>query len=379
VTLLDQRPTATGATPRAQLRRNRTALLLASGLVAVIAVLALLTAGGTTGTLDPDAYDPSGSHALAALLRDRGVEVVRVTDLPAVEAAATESTTVFVGQPALLSDRELASLSALPGHLVVTEGGARTLAGLQRSVDLTGDVAVDTRSPACDQPAASNAGRADVGGFRYAADGAVSCYRSSLLDLPDAHLVLVGSGTLFSNRLLAKHGNAALAIGLLGQTPKVVWLVPAADRPPLGTRPSSDPGSLLPDGFKSLQLGLFVAVVVLALHRGRRLGRVVPEPLPVVVPAAETVRGRGRLYRAAGALGTAAEALRSSARDRVGLRVGAGRNPAPEVLVALVAGRTTRLSPDLQDLLYGPPPADDAALVRLADDLDTLIQEVAGS
>ncbi|MCW2501477.1 MAG: hypothetical protein JWN87_3153, partial [Frankiales bacterium] len=94
---------------------------------------------------------------------------------------------------------------------------------------------------------------------------------------------------------------------------------------------------------------------------------------------AETVEGRGRLYRAAAARGTAAEALRAGARDRLAQRVGAGRTPSAQVLVSLLATRTTTPSAQVQALLYGPSPADDAALVRLADDLDALILEVAGS
>jgi hypothetical protein len=44
-----------------------------------------------------------------------------------------------------------------------------------------------------------------------------------------------------------------------------------------------------------------------------------------------------------------------------------------------VAARTGRPATEVEALLYGPSPADDAALVRLADDLDALIREVAGS
>ena len=117
----------------------------------------------------------------------------------------------------------------------------------------------------------------------------------------------------------------------------------------------------------------------LVVWRGRRLGRVVAEPLPVVVRAAETVEGRGRLYHAAGARGSAAEALRSGTRDRVSARLGAGRSPAPEVLVDLVASRTSRPATDVHALLYGPPPVDDAALVLLARTLDALALEVSGS
>lgn len=377
--------TARGATPRAVLRRNRPALLLVAVLVAALAVLAVLTGGGRSGELDPAAYDPTGAHALAVLLQDRAVEVRRTTDVPGTAAAAGSGTTVFVPLPQLLSDAELTALAALPSRLVVAGAGPRSLAALRSQVRVAGTPSVSARSPHCDLAAAQRAGRAEVGGRSYEPDavGAVGCYpaagAATLLSVDDGRLVLVGSTSLFTNARLDRQGNAALAVGLLGRQPRVVWLVPAPDRAALGTRPTTDPDSLLPDWLRNARLGLLVALVVLALWRARRLGRVVPEPLPVVVRAAETTEGRGRLYRAAGSRAAAAEALRTGARDRVGTRVGAGRHPRAEAVTALAAARTGRPAADVQALLYGPPPADDAALVRLADDLDALIREVAGS
>jgi hypothetical protein len=49
----------------------------------------------------------------------------------------------------------------------------------------------------------------------------------------------------------------------------------------------------------------------------RRLGPPVPEPLPVAVPAAETVTGRGRFYERADARGAALGALQAAARHRI--------------------------------------------------------------
>jgi hypothetical protein len=191
--------------------------------------------------------------------------------------------------------------------------------------------------------------------------------------------VLVGDTEAFSNKRLDEQGNAALALGLLGSSRSVVWLVPAADRVLPGERPISSANELLPDWIVLAAVQLFVALVVLALWRARRLGRVVAEPLPVVVRAAETVEGRGRLYRAAHARDAAGDALRSGARDTLARRVHGGAAPSREVLVSLVGDRSRRGAATVDALLYGPPPADDAALVRLADDLDALIQEVAGS
>ena len=55
--------------------------------------------------------------------------------------------------------------------------------------------------------------------------------------------------------------------------------------------------SIAPSWFQpGLVLGTS-AVVLLCLWRGRRLGRLVPEPLPVIVRAVETTKSRGRMYR----------------------------------------------------------------------------------
>jgi len=45
-------------------------------------------------------------------------------------------------------------------------------------------------------------------------------------------------------------------------------------------------------------------------------------------------------------------------------------------VVDAVASRTRRTPPEVAALLYGAAPPDDAALVRLADDLDALEREV---
>ena len=359
-------------------RRNRGAVALAFAVVAVLALLASLTVGGKSGPLDPDAYDPSGAHAISVLLQERGVAVHRTTDLPQTQALADSRSTVFVPLPDLLSNEELQALADLPSDLVIAGADPLSLGAVDDSIDVARPVRVKTRSAGCSWAVATNAGRAEVGGYRYHG-GTDSCYGSSLVRLPSRQLVLLGDPELMVNDHLAHEGNAALAIGLLGQQPSLLWLVPDPNRPVIGDRPVQDPNDLLPDWVGAATTQLLVALTVLALWRARRLGRVVPEPLPVVVRAAETIEGRGRLYRAAHARRTAADELRAGIRARLGPRVGAGRNPAAETLVAAVAGHTGRTAEEVTALLYGPQPADDGALVRLADDLDALTREVTGS
>jgi hypothetical protein len=379
--------TSTGPTARTTLRRNRGPLALAGALVLVLALLALVTGVGKGGELDPKSYGPSGARALATLLEQQGVQVVRTTDVISTVSGVDRRTVLFVPQPQLLSHTELRALASAGAALVVAGAGPDALAAMEVPAGVADLPDAKDRDPDCSYPVATDAGRATTGGWSYVpgdgAAGAVGCYPVgagvSLLVLPDSGLTLLGSGTALTNDHLDEQGNAALGLGLLGQGTEVRWFIPAADRDALGPVPPSSPTDLLPDWVRAAVVQLGVALLVLALWRARRLGRVVTEPLPVIVRAAETVEGRGRLYRAAGSRETAAEALRSGTRDRVARRVGAGRSPQPELLVDAVAARTSRSTVELQVLLYGPSPADDAALVRLADDLDALTQEVAGS
>ncbi|PRC53647.1 hypothetical protein C6A85_52785, partial [Mycobacterium sp. ITM-2017-0098] len=81
---------------------------------------------------------------------------------------------------------------------------------------------------------------------------------------------------------------------------------------------------LIPEQVTWMALQLALGVALLALWRGRRVGPLVAEQLPVVVRASETVEGRGRLYRSRRARDVAAESLRTAARQRMLPRLGLG-------------------------------------------------------
>jgi hypothetical protein len=115
-----------------------------------------------------------------------------------------------------------------------------------------------------------------------------------------------------------------------------------------------------------------VAVVLLALARGRRLGRLVREPLPVVVRAAETAESRGRLYRRAGDRGRAAHILREGTSSRLARRLAVAPGAAPGILVHAVSTATGREQAEVAAILFGPDPPDDASLIHLAQQLTDL-------
>jgi hypothetical protein len=112
--------------------------------------------------------------------------------------------------------------------------------------------------------------------------------------------------------------------------------------------------------------------VVALLWRARRLGPVVREPLPVAVRSAETLLGRARLYRRARAADRAAATLRTATLRRLAARLAVPPAAGPEAVAVRVAAATGQDPQQVRQVLLGPAPADERALVRLADDLDHL-------
>ncbi|MEU3147702.1 MULTISPECIES: DUF4350 domain-containing protein [unclassified Streptomyces] len=387
-------PTSASPTARQVWTRAR-GVVLALALLAVAAVvIAVVRSDARHGELDPRSADRYGSRAVAELLADRGVDTRVVTTLEEASAAAKPDTTLLVAVPDLLTHRQQSRL-----HSGFADSGGRTVlvsAG-STSVDrLAPGVIADpatsfgsTLDPVCDLPAAVRAGSADTGGLRYTTAhlDADECYPSerlaTLLRIPAAtgggDTVLLGAPDVLLNDRLDEHGNASLALQLLGSRPHLVWYLPSlADASAASEEGRRSFFDLLPSGWLWGTAQLFVAAALAALWRARRLGPLVPERLPVAIRASETVEGRARLYRKANARDRAATALRSTTRTRLAPLAGVpvSRAHTPETLLPSLSTRLHGDGQALHDLLFGPPPGDDAALTTLAARLDALEREV---
>ncbi len=351
-------------------RRRWTILVVGVVLLALLLVLIGLTTGNSAGgTLDPRSATPSGSRAVAELLRARGVDVSRGT-------RGGSNRTVLVPFSAEVSDADVTDLLGSGSDVVLIDPGPV----VEPDVHETGVEQVQTRSPGCSFGPASVAGPARMGGVTYEAPAGTSCYEGALTVLtPDVtgagRLVVLGSGDFLTNRRLDEQGNAALALGLLSGNPSLTWYT----APPVAGEKTLT--ELLPKAVPWAVLQVAIAVVLVAAWRARRLGPVVTEPLPVVVRAAETVLGRARLYAAARARTTAAEALRRGARGRLAVLLHLDPRAEPQALIAAVAARTGVDPAHVAGLLfaaggYGAAESD-AALIRLADELSDIEKQSA--
>ena len=367
-------------TPREAWRKAKLPVLLGVLFLLIGFLYAVTADRARVGRLDPDATEAQGALALATILREHGVEVVRV-DAPTGAA----DTTVFVPAPDLTHELRPGALRSarLARSLVVAEPSEVPLELMDVDVSAGGppmeDEVVD---PGCAHPDAAAAGDALMGGVPLASgESSTVCYADRgdafFVELTDGarRITVLGSGSFMTNQHLDDDGNAALAMRLLTRHPRLEWVYPRTSERSYGDRPASI-FDLLPHRVVVLAAQLLVVVLLLALWRARRLGPVVVEPLPVVVRAAEAVEGRARLYEGAHARGQAATALQAGLRDRLVRVLGLTPDASPETMVAAITARTGRDAVSVGTLLYGPPPADDESLVRLAADLDQLDNEV---
>jgi len=379
-------PVSGGDEIRAWWQRARAWVAICLVIVAGALLLAALAARPRAGHLDPRAASPEGSMALAELLRAHGVTVVLAESLEAARGAVGSDATLFITVPDLVPSDDLRRLLSSSGTSVLVAPTDTALEGALPGVQRAGGARVENREPACSLPAAVAAGSADMGGVTYVGGAGAApteaptlCYpagrEATLLSTAAAggSVTVIGTPDPFTNDRLDHAGNAALTMRLLGEHPRLVWYRPS---PADARGGGSSLIALLPEGWKWATLQLVIAAGFLALWRARRLGPVVTEPLPVVVRAAEAVEGRGRLYHRIQARDRAADALRSAVRSRLQPQLGLGRASDRGGLVEAVSRRTGRPTADVERLLYGAAPANDPALVRLANELDALEREV---
>ncbi|GAA2214334.1 DUF4350 domain-containing protein [Nonomuraea monospora] len=361
-------------------------IVLLGAVVVLVSILGVLLGPEQTPAryLDPDDTSLSGSKALAELLRDRGVTVDRVDSVEAAAAkAATGDRLLLITDTTYIDEFDLARI---PGDRLVIGGvfGLEALAPGVR-VEPVGE-RVRSREPECGLPAATAAGSAFLGGAPLRGpSGSTACYPAgdghALVSFPYASgvITVVTDGDFMTNQRLAEDGNAALALNLVGTGKAVTWLV-APETPPAVALPGERGKSmydLMPPGIRWAVYMAIIAVLVTAFWRGRRLGPVVTEKLPVIVRAAETVEGRGRLYRARRARERAADALRAGTIDRLTPRLGLASGADRQEIVPALAARTGQDAQQVGAALYGPPPADDAGLVRLAGYLDFMERQIS--
>lgn len=402
--------------PSAPASRRPVVVAVVVGLLALALFTWASWPKGSSLPLDPESPAGDGTRALVQVLRQQGVRVDVVRDRSALGAAQVDDRTTLVASAGpMVTTTTLEALDerlADAGHVVLLGMPTDALVALDLPVRTAGGSA-DPVAASCSDPIGTTARRIgpvtrtytpmtddergdwvdpfadpeertdETIGRSWQGLTTAGCYPvdsgHALLtvradDMPRIDL-LAPSG-LLTNDVVTTESDAALGLRLLGSLDRVVWFAPDrldAEDDATSVEPRVAPRWLMP-----LLLLLLGALGLTMWWRGRRLGPLAVEPLPVLVHAAETTTARGRLYRKAGASGAAhgAESLRAATTRRLVARLALPRDSTLDDVVTAVATATGRTPDAVRELLGGAAPTDGASLATLATDLRQLEREV---
>lgn len=362
-------------------------------LLGVIALGVVVVAVTRSDRQSPDylsatSGSPVGARAVIEVLRHQGVTVTTADSLRDVRAAIDDpgsATLVLFDLQLILGSEQREELLDLADHLVVLEPWQAELDEL--APDLTeGSALFGELVDDCELPAADRAGSIDAGGLAYVVedDPAVTaaCFEAGEGEFAIVETVtdgtrvtVVGASRALTNGQVLRAGNAALALNLLGERDELVWYIPTFEDIQGGE--VDTPFELTPPWVTPLAVLALLVALAGAFWRGRRVGPLVVENLPVVVRANETMEGRARLYERAAARGHALDALRIGTVSRLALRLGLPRAAEAREVADAAAAITGRDRDAVRALLLGGAPGTDADLVRASDDLLRLEADVA--
>ena len=365
---------------------------VAAGVFVVVIALVLLAAQGASNggrvPYSPSDASPEGAKAIAEVLRRQGVDVATPTSFADARSALRDGGTLLVVDPEhYLPTARLEQLARASDRLVLLTPDRNALEAVAPGVRLAGVVGARTLPASCDLPAAVRAGSVSGAGGGFRVDDsarATSCFPSgagvrSVVDLTHdgVHVTVVGARSVFTNAAVPLHGNAALALGLLGEHDRLVWYLPGIADAGGDGQPTI--GELTGAWVTPSLILLVLTTIAAGFWRGRRLGPLVVERMPVVVRSTETVEGRARLYQRGASRLRALDALRVGAVARLASTCGLPRTATVHEVIDAVAAATGLGDRDIRDLLLDSVPATDRELVALSDALLDLERRTAAA
>ncbi|MGV4375058.1 DUF4350 domain-containing protein [Trueperella pyogenes] len=352
----------------------RTGIALSLIAIVAIAIIFLVKVPQDGSPYSPTSTGATGTRALTTILSDHGVKVAEVGPGEAAQLA-DETTTLVIDPNYHATPADSRRLIDSRARIVILERSTP-----YQDFGITGYVDSFPSLPAvanCSDPDAAEAhsispvsayfvpdNHADVTGCfpQLGGYGWVQLAHNPRISfIPDPRFL--------TNEFLAADGNAAFALRKLGTQPTLLWVTgSSADH----TRPHQWIG--LPEWFFPLLVSLVLTLGWWAVYRGRRFGKLVAEPMPVVVPASEADSGRARLYHRGKDVAHAALALRTGTISRVA-RGRLAPNASRGVVVDFLARASGRPQDAIDDLFYSTPTTE-RELTELASQLDQFEREI---
>lgn len=370
-------------------------ILIGVGVAIVFVIVAIVVFAVTRPQerepdyLSPTSGSPSGARGVVQVLGDQGAEVVTATRLAEVRAAIDDpsaTTLALYDHSLVLGSAQREELLRLADHIVVFDAIDSELADFAPGVVTTsGDFFGGELRAGCDLPAAERAGTIDVSSTAYDVSDAegdvIGCFETDddayaviRARTSGADVTIVGVGDAFTNGSVLRAGNAAFALNLLGEHETLVWYSPSLAELEGGDIPTA--ANRTAPWLTPLIVLTLAAGLAAAIWRGRRLGPLVAEKLPVIVRSNETMEGRARLYERAGAREHALDALRIGVVARLARACNLPRRASVDEVIDAVVAVTGRPREGVADLLLERIPTSDADLVRLSDELLLLETDV---
>lgn len=366
-------------------RKHLAWIAIGALLAGLVTYLAIDNMSGATDSRVLSARNPApdGAMAVAEILGRQGVTVTPTNSLDDTMAALAEKdgATVVLYDPRGFLDRsQLEGISTAADRLVVVAPRLRTLNSLDQGFRPGGVVpeATTTLEPHCGLDDALAADRISAQGSVYS--GPIVCYSSRsggpglYAASADGRVIVLGSPDVLDNEHLATEGNAALAIRTLGSSPDLIWYIPGVvDISSANTTPTLT--ELAPRWLTFAGPWMAIVALLAIAWRGRRMGPLVFEPLPVVVQATETAEGRARLYQDSRAVGRAADNLRAGTLARLSRHFNLGADSTAEAVVDATARHVTLTAPEVRSVLIEYLPGSEAQLVQWAQQIERIEQE----
>ena len=351
-------------------------IVLMVGLLAAIFILAPRNDGQP---LSPGSTRPDGAGATAEVLRERGIDVVVINSWEEAIERADSQSTVLIQLSNSISQSDVDQLIDSGATIVLI---ADDYASTARAWGFDGRFEGTDSHPVRAQCEESNAvaaqGISPVDRV-YMGDesGCFPSHNGFAWVKSDEHprISLFTAPETFTNAELASPGNAAFAFHTLGSQPTLLWIHGAglSSSSSTNNEPSVD---ALPSWFTAGSIAALLTAAWYAMYKSRRFGKLVPEPLPVIVPAAEAELGRARLYQRGRNVAHAGASLRAGMISRVAPRLGLTPNMDPSSVVQAMS-RASAAEPNvIFDLLYAREVTSERDLATLSRQLTALEKEL---
>lgn len=357
--------------------------------VLALGVVSIVTTGSNAAgpPLDSTNPAPAGAMAVAEVLKQQGVDVIPTASLAETrDAIDPDGTTLFIYDPdRYLDDAALREALGLADTVVLAEPDFGALRVAAPALAMAGYVN-EVLEADCDVAVVERAETVSgVGsGFRVIDESAelTAClgsgddvYSLAQIDRGDTKLTVLGATGALTNESVSNDGNAAFALGLLGENETLVWYLPG-----FGDVEPADADAIVeftPGWVVPVMSLLVITFIVGAIWRGRRFGPLVIENLPVTVRASETMLGRARLYEKSSSRLRALDSLRIGSVQRLAALCGLPRTATVDDVIASVSGITAAQPGDIRNLLIDAVPTTDRDLISYSDALLTLERDVA--